>query len=123
MAENANETILRFDDVSISFGETRALDRVSFSVPAGETRIILGAAGAGKSVMLKIAIGLSRPDSGRVYVFGQDITGLSERDLFEMRGKIGVLFQEGGLFDSLTIEENVSYPLLNQKINQNAGRT
>lgn len=115
MADNANDSILRFEDVSISFGEIHALDHISFNVPAGQTRIIFGAAGSGKSVMLKAALGLSRPDSGHVFLFGQDITGLSEHGLFDLRSKIGVLFQEGGLFDSLTIEENVSYPLINQK--------
>jgi phospholipid/cholesterol/gamma-HCH transport system ATP-binding protein len=105
MAENANESILRFENVSVSFDETRALANVSFKVPAGETRIIFGAAGSG----------LVKPNSGHVYVFGQDIRDLSEEALFDLRGKMGVLFQEGGLFDSLTIEENVSYPLLNQR--------
>ena len=65
----------------------------------------------GKTVLLKTAIGLLKPDSGRIYVFGQDITQIEEEELFEIRGKVGMLFQEGGLFDSLNIEENVAYPL------------
>ena len=77
--------------------------------------MILGAAGSGKTVLLKTALGLLRPDSGKVYVFGQDITACASGSLFEIRSKIGMLFQESALFDSLTIEENVAYPLLNQK--------
>ena len=75
----------------------------------------MGAAGSGKTVLLKTALGLVRPDSGRVFAFGKDLTTLRERDLFEVRSKVGMLFQESALFDSLTIEENVAYPLLNQK--------
>jgi phospholipid/cholesterol/gamma-HCH transport system ATP-binding protein len=93
-----------------------ALNDVSFDLEAGGTRIIYGAAGSGKSVMLKVALGLLKPDSGRVYLFDQDVTDLKEKDLFPIRSKIGVLFQEGGLFDSMTIEENVAYPLLNQAL-------
>ncbi|MGH9630804.1 MAG: ATP-binding cassette domain-containing protein, partial [Bryobacteraceae bacterium] len=114
MAEQTQEEILRFENVSLSFGDLEALKDVSFGVQAGETRIIFGAAGSGKSVLLKVALGLLKPTSGKVYVFGQEITGLDEEDLFPIRSKIGVLFQEGGLFDSMTIEENVSYPLLNR---------
>jgi phospholipid/cholesterol/gamma-HCH transport system ATP-binding protein len=109
-------SMLRFENVSLSFDEDRVLDDVSFDVFQGETRIILGSAGSGKTVLLKIALGLLKPDSGRVSVFGQDIIGLSESELFDLRARMGVLFQEGGLFDSLTIEENVAYPLLNQRL-------
>ncbi|MCS7314732.1 MAG: ATP-binding cassette domain-containing protein [Bryobacterales bacterium] len=106
--------VLRFDRVSVSFDEVRALNDVSFRVYAGESRVILGAAGSGKTVLLKTALGLIKPDSGRVWVFGQDITEMPESELFAIRARIGVLFQEGGLFDSLTVEENVGYPLENQ---------
>lgn len=106
--------VLRFDHVTVSFDEVRALDDVSFEVHAGESRVILGAAGSGKTVLLKTALGLIKPDRGRVWVFGHDITGMPESELFAIRARIGVLFQEGGLFDSLTIEENVGYPLENQ---------
>jgi phospholipid/cholesterol/gamma-HCH transport system ATP-binding protein len=74
---------------------------------------VFGAAGSGKTVLLKTAMGLVKPSSGRVYLFGQDITHLEEPELFRLRARVGVLFQEGGLFDSLTIEENVGYPLAN----------
>lgn len=111
MAENC---ILRFEDVSLHFGETPALVNVSFEMEQGETRIVLGAAGSGKTMLLKAAIGLVKPDSGRIYLFGQEVTGMRESELFELRAKVGILFQEGGLFDSMNIEDNVAYPLLNQ---------
>ncbi len=109
----ATESLLRFEAVSLHFDETLALDSVSFDMGAGETRVVLGAAGSGKTTLLKTAIGLIQPDSGRVYLFGQEITGLKENQLFDIRSKVGVLFQEGGLFDSITVSENVAYPLLN----------
>ncbi|HYZ87160.1 MAG TPA: ATP-binding cassette domain-containing protein [Bryobacteraceae bacterium] len=108
-------SVLRFENVSLSFGDQPALQNVSFEVRAGDTRVIFGAAGSGKSVTLKTAMGLLHPNSGRVFLFGQDITDMDEERLFEQRAKIGVLFQEGGLFDSLTIDENVSYPLRYQR--------
>jgi phospholipid/cholesterol/gamma-HCH transport system ATP-binding protein len=106
--------VLRFDHVSVSFDDTPALADVSFQAYGGESRVIMGATGSGKTVLLKTALGLQRPDSGTVYVFGRDISRMRERELFDIRSKIGMLFQESALFDSLNIEENVSYPLLNQ---------
>jgi phospholipid/cholesterol/gamma-HCH transport system ATP-binding protein len=113
---NATEEILRFERVNVSFDEVHALQDVSFRITRGQARIIFGAAGSGKSVALKTALGLIRPDSGRVYLFGEDVTDYTEEQLFEFRARIGVLFQEGGLFDSLTIEENVAYPIVNRNI-------
>lgn len=110
--------IIRFEDVSLHFGDTPGLDRVSFEMQAGETRVLFGAAGSGKTTLLKVALGLLTPDSGRVFLFGQDITNLKEQDLFDIRARVGILFQEGGLFDSLNIEENVAYPLENQRVLQ-----
>ncbi len=107
-------TIVRFEDVSLHYGETPALDHVSFSMKPGETSIVLGAAGSGKTMLLKCAVGLVKPDSGRVFLFGQDVTPWTETQMFDIRAKVGILFQEGGLFDSLTIAENVAYPLENQ---------
>jgi phospholipid/cholesterol/gamma-HCH transport system ATP-binding protein len=115
MSESNGAPILSFEDVSFGFGDEYALKDVTFSLRRGETLIIHGAAGSGKTVLLKIALGLLRATSGKVSVFGQDVTRLSERDWYDVRGRIGVLFQEGGLFDSLTIEDNVAYPLLNQR--------
>ncbi len=118
MPGEASRSVLRFEHVSLFFEATPALDDVSFDVQEGETRIIFGGAGSGKTTLLKAALGLVKPDSGRIFVFGADITRLSEAELFDMRAKVGILFQEGGLFDSLTIEENVAYPLLNQRLLQ-----
>lgn len=114
MAEE-REPVLRFEDVTVRFYDDAVLDRVSFELSRRSTLVILGAAGSGKTVLLKTALGLIRPSHGRVEVFGADITRLSEEELFDLRGKIGMLFQEGGLFDSLNIEENVAYPLLNRQ--------
>jgi len=114
------QTVLRFEDVSLAFDENVALDRVSFEQHAGETLIVLGAAGSGKTALLKTAVGLLRPDSGRVWLLGEEITNRNERDLFRLRSSVGVLFQEGGLFDSLTVGENVAYPLENQQVGPTA---
>lgn len=111
----APETLLRFENVTVFFDEIAALSEVSFQMRAGETRVVLGAAGSGKTTLLKTAIGLIKPDSGRVYLLGHDITGMSENQLFELRSRVGVLFQEGGLFDSITVAENVAYPLVNRR--------
>ncbi len=113
-AQGAGE-VLRFDRVTVRFDEEVALNSVSFAMSAGETRVVLGAAGSGKTVLIKTAVGLIRADAGRVYLFGTDITGMDERHLFDLRAKVGILFQEGGLFDSMTIEDNVAYPLVNQR--------
>jgi phospholipid/cholesterol/gamma-HCH transport system ATP-binding protein len=115
MVGHSSEPVLRFEHVWLYFEDKPALEDVSFEILEGETRIIMGASGSGKTVLLKTALGLLKPDSGRVFVFGQDITRLNESELFDIRARIGVLFQEGGLFDSLTVEENVAYPLVNQK--------
>ncbi|MGD0619384.1 MAG: ATP-binding cassette domain-containing protein [Bryobacteraceae bacterium] len=114
-ANGQQQSVLRFENVSLAFDETIALDRVSFEQKAGETRVVLGQAGSGKTALLKTAIGLLKPDSGRVWLLGEEITSLSEHDLFSLRSRVGVLFQEGGLFDSLTVGENVAYPLENQQ--------
>jgi phospholipid/cholesterol/gamma-HCH transport system ATP-binding protein len=107
-------TVVRFEDVSLHFGETRALDHLSFSMNAGETCVVLGAAGSGKTMLLKCTVGLVKPDSGRVFLFSEDVTNWTENQMFDIRAKVGILFQEGGLFDSLTVAENVAYPLENQ---------
>lgn len=109
----SEEMVLRFEDVCLWFEDTPALEHVSFEMEAGESIIVYGAAGSGKTTLLKAALGLIRVDSGRIYVFGEDVTDLDEEAWFEMRGRMGILFQEGGLFDSMTISENVAYPLLN----------
>lgn len=115
MPNQTPESVLRFEQVSVVLDSVRALDNVSFDVRHGETRILFGAAGSGKTVLLKTALGLIRPTSGRVYLFNEDITGKQERELYGIRSRVGILFQESALFDSLTIEENVAYPLVNRR--------
>lgn len=109
------EAILQFEDVSFRFEDNLVLDRVNLTVSRGDTFILLGAAGSGKTLLLKLAMSLIQPSSGRIRLLGHDITDLKESELFEIRSEVGILFQEGGLFDSLTVEENVGYPLRNQK--------
>jgi phospholipid/cholesterol/gamma-HCH transport system ATP-binding protein len=100
-----------FDKVSFAFDEQVVLREISFSIPKGGMRILLGASGAGKSVILKLILGLLRPDSGRIFVNDQRVDNLAERDLLHVRTNIGMLFQESALFDSLTVAENVGYRL------------
>jgi phospholipid/cholesterol/gamma-HCH transport system ATP-binding protein len=116
-------SIVRFEDVSLYFGSTAALDHVSFEMRAGETRVVFGAAGSGKTVLLKAVAGLVRPDAGKVFLFDQDITRMPEQQLFDLRARVGILFQEGALFDSLTIAENVAYPLKNQRVLRSDSRS
>ena len=111
----AQPPVVRYVDVNLTFGDTPALVHLSFSMRAGETRVVLGAAGSGKTMLLKTAVGLVAPDSGHISLFGEEVTGRKESQLYDVRSKVGILFQEGGLFDSLTIAENVAYPLLNQR--------
>lgn len=116
MPHDEGKSILRFENVGVVFDDgVRALDDISFDVREGETRIILGAAGSGKTVLLKTAMGLIRASSGRVYLFDEDVTKMPETRMFDVRSKIGMLFQESALFDSMTVAQNVAYPLLNQK--------
>jgi phospholipid/cholesterol/gamma-HCH transport system ATP-binding protein len=104
--------VIVFEDVVLAFGRNEVLRGISFHLPRGETKAIFGVAGSGKSLTLKLALGLIKPDSGRITVLGQDITQMSEDELFELRGKIGMVFQESALFDSLTVRENVAYRLM-----------
>jgi phospholipid/cholesterol/gamma-HCH transport system ATP-binding protein len=108
--------ILEFKDVCLQYEDTWALHNISFSLKPGETRIILGAAGSGKTTLLKAVIGLVEVDEGNIELFGEQVTSLKEHDLYALRSRAGILFQEGGLFDSLSVGENVEYPLLNQQI-------
>jgi phospholipid/cholesterol/gamma-HCH transport system ATP-binding protein len=109
-------TLLRVENISVRFDDLAALEGVSFQMGPGETRVVLGASGSGKTTLLKACLGLIKPDSGRVYLFGRDITDLDERMLIDLRSQVGVLFQEGGLFDSITVAENVAYPLVNRRV-------
>jgi phospholipid/cholesterol/gamma-HCH transport system ATP-binding protein len=100
-----------FDRVSFAFDDLVVLRDISFSIPAGSMSILLGASGTGKSVVLKLILGLFRPDRGAILVNGQRVDRMSEHDLLRLRGDIGMLFQENALFDSLTVAENVGYRL------------
>ncbi len=100
-----------FDKVSFAFDDHVILREVSFNIPKGSMRVLLGASGAGKSVLLKLILGLFRPDAGEIRVNGQRIDQMHESDLLRVRGDIGMLFQESALFDSLTVGENVGYRL------------
>jgi phospholipid/cholesterol/gamma-HCH transport system ATP-binding protein len=109
--QEASADTVVFDHVSLAFDEQEVLRDVSFTVPKGSMRILLGGSGAGKSVILKLILGLLRPDEGRILVNGRRVDDLPERELFAVRADIGMLFQETALFDSLTVEENVGYRL------------
>jgi phospholipid/cholesterol/gamma-HCH transport system ATP-binding protein len=106
-----NSPAVVFDAVSFAFDDHVVLRDLSFSLPKGRMKILLGASGSGKSVILKLTLGLLRPDSGAIHVDGQRIDTMRERDLLRMRADIGMLFQESALFDSLTVEGNVGYRL------------
>ncbi|MFP5227433.1 MAG: ABC transporter ATP-binding protein, partial [Acidobacteriota bacterium] len=110
------DPVVVFENVSIGFDRKPVLENISFHVRHGEMRILLGPAGVGKSVLLKLVNGLLRPDSGRIFVFGKEITSMREEDLFELRGSIGTVFQEGALFDSLNVRDNVGYRLIEEHL-------
>ncbi len=103
--------VVVFDKVSLAFDEKVILEKVSFTLIKGHTKIILGASGAGKSTILKLITGLLRPDAGVIWVNGERVDGMSELELMRVRGDLGMVFQEGALFDSLTVRENVGYKL------------
>ena len=103
-----------FEEVAIAFEDKPVLDGISFRLNKGETKAIFGVAGAGKSTILKLALGLVRPDSGHIYVLGEDVTAMGEEELFDLRRKVGMVFQESALFDSLTVRENVAFRLLEE---------
>src|SRR6202021_166804 len=107
---------IEFDNVSIAFDEKVVLDRISFQLPHGETKALFGVAGSGKSTLLKLAIGLIRPDSGRIFVLGEEITSMSEQELFALRRRAGIVFQESALFDSLQVYENVAFRLMEEGV-------
>jgi phospholipid/cholesterol/gamma-HCH transport system ATP-binding protein len=106
--------VVVFEDVELGFAGNEVLRGVSFRLARGETKALFGVAGSGKSLILKLVMGLIRPDSGRIVVLGHDISQMREEDLFKLRGKIGMVFQESALFDSLTVRENVAYRLMEE---------
>ena len=105
-----------FEDVAISFEGLQVLNGISFELKRAETKILLGIAGAGKSTILKLCLGLIKPDRGRIYVLGHEITSMTEEQLFELRNKVGIVFQESALFDSLTVRDNVAFRMMEEKL-------
>jgi phospholipid/cholesterol/gamma-HCH transport system ATP-binding protein len=114
-----SEHYFEFRNVSKSFGDNPVLKDVSFFVEKGETAVIMGRSGVGKSVSLKLLLGFLEPDSGRIIVAGQDVIGWSEKQFSEIRRRVTMVFQSGALFDSLTVEENVAFPLVGRGGDEN----
>lgn len=112
--DDLNHKAIVFEDVAIEFEGKRVLDGISFELARGETKMLLGVAGSGKSTILKMALGLVEPDRGRIVVLGYEVSSMEEQALFELRRKVGIVFQESALFDSLTVEENVAYRLIEE---------
>ncbi|MCA1591701.1 MAG: ATP-binding cassette domain-containing protein [Acidobacteria bacterium] len=107
---------IEFRDVHLSFDDRKVLDGLSFTVNRGEAKVILGGSGGGKSTTIKLVLGLLKPDSGRILVDGEDITDYNEPQMMSVRKKIGMIFQEGALFDSLSVYDNVAYRLHEQGV-------
>lgn len=121
-AEDDRERItpaIEFRDVHLSFDDRKVLDGLSFTVAKGETKIILGGSGCGKSTTIKLVLGLLKPDEGQILVNGEDITHYTEAEMMRVRKNFGMVFQEGALFDSLSVYENVAYRLHEQGIPEN----
>lgn len=118
----AAEPIIRLQDVRKRFDRQVVLDGVSLDIQQGQTTVIIGPSGCGKSVLLKHIIGLIKPDSGRVFFHGQDITAMGEKDLFAIRRRFGFLFQGAALFDSMTVAQNVCFPMEEHEVGAAAER-
>ncbi|MGH9787180.1 MAG: ABC transporter ATP-binding protein, partial [Candidatus Acidiferrales bacterium] len=116
----AAEEVIRFEEVSLSFGDNEVLRALSFRVARGETLVLIGATASGKTLTLKLALGLLKPTGGRIHVLGHDITEMEEEELFPLREQLGIVFQEMALFDSLTVYENVAYRLIEETIHGDA---
>jgi len=117
-ANPAGEPVVSFEDITIAFDQGNVLDGLSFSVAPEETKVLVGESGSGKTLILKLAAGLLRPDSGTVRVLGRDVDNMPEKDLLAFRRNIGFVFQEGALFDSLTVAENVAYSLREENVSE-----
>src|ERR1700720_1524493 len=113
-AKQKGSEAIRFENVTLAFDDKVVLDNISFRLPHGETKAIFGVAGSGKSTILKLALGLIKPDSGRIYVLGEEVTEMTEEALFDLRRQIGMVFQESALFDSRTVRENVAFRLMEE---------
>ena len=110
--------VVEFRDVCIAFDQNVVLENVSFCVRYGETRVLIGPAGGGKSVIMKLANGLLTPDRGEIRIFDRPLADMSQRELYELRAHIGMVFQESALFDSLTVEDNVAYRLHEEHVDE-----
>ena len=110
------QPVIVFQDVSISFEGNTVLDGISFQLERGETKALLGVAGSGKSTILKLTMGLLEPDRGQIWVLGQEVSAMREEDRFELRRRIGMVFQESALFDSLSVRDNVAYRLIEEGV-------
>lgn len=110
--------VIEFRDVHMAFDDKVILDGVNFSIHRGETKIVLGRSGSGKSTIIRLLLGLIKPDSGQILIDGEDITDLSEVEILPVRRKIGMVFQEGALFDSISVYENVAYRLREQRVEE-----
>jgi len=115
---DASADAVVFDNVSMAFEENVVLDGVSFHLPRGETKALFGVAGSGKSTTLKLTLGLMKPDAGRIFLLGQEVTSMSEQELFELRRRVGIVFQESALFDSLKVRENVAFRLMEEHLSE-----
>jgi phospholipid/cholesterol/gamma-HCH transport system ATP-binding protein len=113
--DTVHKTII-FEDVKLAFEDLVVLNGVSFELKRGETKIVLGVAGSGKSTILKLCLGLLKPDAGHIYVLGHDVTQMSEKELFDLRGHLGIVFQESALFDSLNVRDNVAFRLMEERL-------
>ena len=113
-AKQKGSEAIRFENVTLAFDDKVVLDDISFRLPHGETKAIFGVAGSGKSTILKLALGLMKPDSGRIYALGEEVTEMTENALFDLRSQIGMVFQESALFDSRTVRENVAFRLMEE---------
>jgi phospholipid/cholesterol/gamma-HCH transport system ATP-binding protein len=113
VSAKSGDTAIRFEHVSIGF-EQPVLEDISFQLVHGETKVLLGESGTGKTLILKLALGLIKPDSGTITVLGEEVSSMREQDMYALRRRIGMVFQESALFDSLTVEENVAYRLIEE---------
>ena len=116
--DTASERVVSFKDVRIGFGQGDVLTGLTFSVVPGETKVLIGESGTGKSLALKLAAGLLKPDSGTVQVLGRDLAQMTEKELLDFRRQIGFVFQEGALFDSLSVADNVAYRLREDRVDE-----
>ena len=118
--DDANRILpaIEFRDVSLAFDDQIVLDSINFRVRRGETKIVLGGSGSGKSTIINLVLGLIKPDSGQIFIDGEDITGHDEPEMMLVRKKIGMVFQEGALFDSLSVYDNVAYRLHEEGVDE-----